>query len=702
MVSRGTLEKRQSQLNSRMPLIGRWVRRRAVAQLAKQAQVGSPDAARALAEAVARADDPGLGVAAAGALRGLTGSSCVDAVCEVWVGTRHEVLARLLDEAGWMARAPAQARVLTALKLGRLDAVADAGPAEVQWLLQACDDRDEAIARAAQQALRQLQDPAGRELLCRLAVEHGHPGALDAALAAGYAPLDPQQRAVFFFLTEQWERYETLDFDHSLLRAAYGTGNERQRRRIAERARQAGRVEWVDMAAGGRQGRRLAEMADAEWETALSVLSGREQWAELWRLAQEAPPKWSARVMHCLARAGWTPPAEGERPGFDELSRSAAGWEGDEIHLRVDALCQGTLSVGSIPVRHLAISPDGRVLVAGTWDGSIRILTFPEGKELESLEGHEGDIESLVISPDGMLVASGSRDSTIRLWQLGGGRELETLSGHPGPVRSLAISPDGRLLASGAQGDPAIRLWNLPGGWALDTLDSGSTGPHCLAITPDGKLLVAGGREGELQLWALPERRLLHRLDGHTDTVTCARIPRDGRLLATGSLDRTLRLWNLPEGGALSVLRGHADVITALAVTPDGRLLASGSKDGTVRLWNLPEGQALRVVEGHRGWVTALAADPSGRNLVSAGSDSVVRLWSLDPLRLNLLPAAQTTLEHLAWAEAALADDDLPVAQRRGLEYAVALMRWRRRFDIAVEDAPARFEAGEFDIEIEG
>jgi WD40 repeat protein len=73
------------------------------------------------------------------------------------------------------------------------------------------------------------------------------------------------------------------------------------------------------------------------------------------------------------------------------------------------------------------------------------------------------------MSPDGTLLVSGSDDKTIKLWSLPEGKLLNTLEGHSDWVRSVTISPDGTLLASGSY-DKTVRLWTLPEGepnWCL-------------------------------------------------------------------------------------------------------------------------------------------------------------------------------------------------------------------------------------------
>jgi WD40 repeat protein len=52
----------------------------------------------------------------------------------------------------------------------------------------------------------------------------------------------------------------------------------------------------------------------------------------------------------------------------------------------------------------------------------------------------------VAFSPDGKQVVSGSYDQTVRLWDAATGARLQTLEGHTGSVWSVAFSPDGKLL----------------------------------------------------------------------------------------------------------------------------------------------------------------------------------------------------------------------------------------------------------------
>jgi WD40 repeat protein len=70
----------------------------------------------------------------------------------------------------------------------------------------------------------------------------------------------------------------------------------------------------------------------------------------------------------------------------------------------------------------------------------------------------------VAFSPDGRRIVSGSADNSLRLWDASSGKQLgPPLQGHTSLVSSVAFSPDGRRIVSGS-GDNTLRLWDASGG----------------------------------------------------------------------------------------------------------------------------------------------------------------------------------------------------------------------------------------------
>ncbi len=64
----------------------------------------------------------------------------------------------------------------------------------------------------------------------------------------------------------------------------------------------------------------------------------------------------------------------------------------------------------------------------------------------------------MAFSPDGKRIVSGGQDHTLKIWDADRSIETLTLKGHTGRVTSVAFSPDGSRIAS-AGSDGTVLIW---------------------------------------------------------------------------------------------------------------------------------------------------------------------------------------------------------------------------------------------------
>ena len=277
----------------------------------------------------------------------------------------------------------------------------------------------------------------------------------------------------------------------------------------------------------------------------------------------------------------------------------------------------------------LALSPDGKRIAVATREGVVEIHDAATGEGIRSLRGHAGVVPQIVFSPDGKRIASAGRDETVRIWNAANGTERHVLRGHESSVTSAAFSPDGRILASGGR-DRIVRLWDVATGREIRSIRVGGVqGITCLAFTSDGTRIASGGLGGKVTLWSVASGEEILSFNERRNVIRDLAVSPCGTLLAGASGNHAVYLWDAQTAKEVRVFSSHAGPPTSVAFSPDGRRIVSGGEDATVRVFDVAP-RSETVTFRAPGGVRSVAFAPDGRRIAAGGAGGVVKTWDVE------------------------------------------------------------------------
>ncbi len=283
-----------------------------------------------------------------------------------------------------------------------------------------------------------------------------------------------------------------------------------------------------------------------------------------------------------------------------------------------------------LPINYVAFSQDGKLVVAVSGRGTIRLWDAQTNKELRTFQETMSEIVSVAFSssgeqiltvhgngtakqwcihtgrafrparddyrrwandvafsPDGKLILTGSKEYTASLWEAQTGLVYKTFRGHSGPITSVKFFPDGRHILTHSE-DQGAKVWVIQTAKERQSFCWPMNKNIVIAISHNSRQVIkVSPGSSTAELWGIQEAQKLKTFEeqGHIRTVAFSP---DDTIVLTGSFDGTARLWNTETGRELQTFRGHNNCVVTSAFSPDGKSILTGSRDGTARLWPLP------------------------------------------------------------------------------------------------------------------
>ncbi len=201
-----------------------------------------------------------------------------------------------------------------------------------------------------------------------------------------------------------------------------------------------------------------------------------------------------------------------------------------------------------------------------------------------SLDGHTGEVNDIAFSPDGRTLVTGGADDTVRLWDVTTNRQLaEWDTG--GDVDDVTFNADGSLIASVSDAHDVV-VWDAGRRVRSDsfTVDDASA----VAFSPDGTLLAIS-RSTSVLLWDLSRSALVGDPLSQTELITAMAFSPDGTLVVAA--DRSVFGWNFVSGERTGLVVRTAGYPSDIAFAGDDSTMAVADGTGTVVLWDLEGGR---------------------------------------------------------------------------------------------------------------
>jgi hypothetical protein len=186
-------------------------------------------------------------------------------------------------------------------------------------LVSFIEQKIEPLQDLAVNVLRNLTSPTAQEFLYLWLVRRENETVTQIAIEKAYAPTGLNERAIFYFLTRQFTKYDELDFDHRMMRVFYEKNTTQMRRRINNIVRESGRADYTDILTR-RQQKLSAGTSDEEILAVIQVLYDVQDWQTLWELVFELPFNHSLRVLLLLSDGNWQPSTARQQQFLQELT----------------------------------------------------------------------------------------------------------------------------------------------------------------------------------------------------------------------------------------------------------------------------------------------------------------------------------------------------------------------------------------------
>ncbi len=240
---------------------------------------------------------------------------------------------------------------------------------------------------------------------------------------------------------------------------------------------------------------------------------------------------------------------------------------------------------------------------------SIELRSLENLNQVRFLTGHEDWPSCVAYSADGRQLVSGSADRSVRVWDVASATDLEVLLGHEAPiVGANFLAAEGQLASADAGGK--IIIWSsspdaqagltgsAPSGYSIRKQWVTNQKLTSWCVPRHGRHVAVATMSGDIEVWDVATTRMVAKMTGGRPIRHMVLSPSGDALAVVREGSRSIELQDfgsLLQGRQSEPLwlAGHTDQVNSISFSRDGKRLVSSGRDEAIRLFDVSSGHEL-------------------------------------------------------------------------------------------------------------
>ena len=257
-------------------------------------------------------------------------------------------------------------------------------------------------------------------------------------------------------------------------------------------------------------------------------------------------------------------------------------------------------------IHSVAFTPDGKQLVAvgGTPArfGEVQVWDLASKKQVQSVMTTSDTLFGGDVSPDGKYVVVGGADNSLRAVEVNSGKELFKAGHHEDWVLDAVFGIDGKRIVSVGR-DRAAKLANTEDGAFLENVNLLRDQLFVVARHPRRDYVLIGGVDRVPYLYMMDRPRalkiaddstLVRQFDEQEGAIYALAFSPDGSRIAVGGIAEVVNLYDTESGDSTARCALPGGGAFVLAFRPDGKQLLAAGFDGLLRVFDTETGKLLK------------------------------------------------------------------------------------------------------------